>query len=89
MANRTPTSKVDFVSDLLSAIADDIKEYEELCEKYKEKPEMQGGSPNPYGNHCRRLQERLEKDRISPLRRKKDKERKSLTIRGLRQTRHA
>ncbi len=50
------------MSDMLSAIHDDIEWYLELCAKYKEKPEHSHGSVNPYGLHARKLKQRYAKE---------------------------
>lgn len=43
------------MSDILSAIAEDIKKYEELCERYGEEVRMKDGSPDCYGEHANEL----------------------------------
>jgi hypothetical protein len=43
------------MSDILSAIQDDIDEYKGLCELYRETVEYSDGSPDCYGDHCKEL----------------------------------
>lgn len=60
------------MSNILSAIYDDIEEYVFLCRKYGEKPVCDLPGPNPYCQHARELKERNRKEyeAASKLRRK-------------------
>ena len=56
------------MSDIMSAIHDDIDEYLRLCQKYKEDPEIVYhdderllAEVNPYGKHAEKLKKREEK----------------------------
>lgn len=50
------------MGSLLGRIRDDIEEYEELCERYGEKPEYSYGSADCYGEHCKKLKERRDRE---------------------------
>lgn len=54
------------MSDLISAIQDDIEEYEWLCNYFNEKPKTSRNRNgvkiiDPYGNHADKLKERWKK----------------------------
>ena len=50
------------MSNMISAIHDDIDEYQDLCKKYGEKPVVDKHGPNPYCAHARQLKERQRKE---------------------------
>lgn len=50
------------MSNIISAINDDIDEYIYLCEKYNEKPETDKSGINPYCFHARQLKQRRNKE---------------------------
>jgi hypothetical protein len=47
----------------MSAIHDDIKEYEALCKKYGESVQYKAGSPDCYGAHAADLEKRFAAER--------------------------
>lgn len=50
------------MGSIMSAISDDIDEYEALCEKYNEKIRYSVGGPDCYGEHARLLKERQRRE---------------------------
>ena len=46
------------MGSIIGAIADDIKQYEELCIYFNEKPVCDKQGPNPYCSHSHKLQKR-------------------------------
>lgn len=58
------------MGSVISAINDDMDEYEHLCEKYGEKVQYWTGGPHCYGEHALGLKKRLrEEQRIEHERR--------------------
>lgn len=50
------------MSNIISAIYDDIDEYEALCKKYNEKPVVDKTGINPYCEHARQLKTKQHKE---------------------------
>lgn len=50
------------MGSIMSAIRDDIEEYEALCERYGERPQYSYGSADCYGEHAKELKKRAEAD---------------------------
>lgn len=50
------------MSDIISAIYDDINEYLHLCKKYDEKPVYGTYEADCYGKHAEELKKRARKD---------------------------
>ena len=50
------------MTNIFSAIRDDIKEYEELCNKYDEPVQYNYDSPDCYGEHAKELKNRSRHD---------------------------
>jgi hypothetical protein len=61
------------MSDLLSAIYDDIEDYKRLCKKYKEEPQFHDGTIECYGAHAKALEDREYNDN-APQREQREKE---------------
>jgi len=52
------------MTDLRSAIYDDIEEYEALCRYYNEEPVIDKHGPNPYCKHAAELEKRYRNRKI-------------------------
>lgn len=65
------------MGDLRSAIYDDIKQYEELCEYFNEKPVYckRGSGVDPYCSHSHKLQKRWRGGESRVIKSKKRKKR--------------
>jgi len=50
------------VGSIISAISDDIDEYEALCERYGETVQYKSSGPDCYGPHCDELKWKREQD---------------------------
>lgn len=50
------------MSDLMSAIYDDVQEYLNLCEYYGVKPEVDDCGTDPYCNHADELKKRYREE---------------------------
>ena len=50
------------MSNIISAIYDDIDEYDDLCKKYNEQPVVDKTGINPYCEHAYKLKERQRKE---------------------------
>lgn len=57
------------MSDICSAIHDDIKEYVRLCAKYNENVVWSHGSEDCYGSHAKLLKEREKQEEVSQIER--------------------
>lgn len=65
------------MSDIISAIHSDMKDYEYLCEKYGEKVKYSNWEPDCYGPHAKKLKEREEDKRQAEWAKKKKEESKN------------
>jgi len=52
------------MSDIISAIHDDMDDYEFLCEKYGERVRMKDFEPDCYGAHAKKLEKREQKETL-------------------------
>ena len=44
------------MSDILSAISDDIDSYVALCKRFNEEPERDKSGLDPYGDHAKKIE---------------------------------